>query len=139
MIRGDDRLAGVITFGDLGDRAFDTKRDKSLTAADVMRGQPTVLYADQSLDSAIKVFTVSGDVHVPVLEDKETRRLIGMAHEHEVMARYHRALVEARREEGQGPAAFGQESHEVPGEAATGGESVEAERRGPDRDGSAER
>jgi CIC family chloride channel protein len=93
------RLAGVITFADLGNQAFDTTKDADLAARDVMRGRPPLLYAEQDLEEAIRVFTVSGDVHVPVVEDRESRRLVGLAHEHEVMAAYHRALVQARREE----------------------------------------
>ena len=38
-------------------------------------------------------------VHLPVVEDREGLILLGVAHEHEVMAAYHRALVQARAEE----------------------------------------
>jgi CIC family chloride channel protein len=93
------RLEGVITFADLGNYAFDTDKDDRLAARDVMRRRPPLLHAEQDLEQAIKTFTVSGDVHVPVVEDRESRRLLGIAHEHEVMAAYHRALVQARREE----------------------------------------
>ncbi|MDZ7712331.1 MAG: hypothetical protein U5L06_04100 [Rhodovibrio sp.] len=90
---------GTITFHDLSEAAFDTSRDNRLTAADMMRPAPTVLELDDDLERAVKVFGASGEVHLPVVDDRTSFRLQGVAHEHELMATYHRALTQARREE----------------------------------------
>jgi CIC family chloride channel protein len=95
----DEHLLGTITFHDLSEAAFDTSQDNRLTAADMMRPAPTVLELDDDLERAVKVFGASGEVHLPVVDDRKSFRLQGVAHEHELMATYHRALTQARREE----------------------------------------
>jgi CIC family chloride channel protein len=95
----EEQLLGTITFHDLSESAFDTSRDNRLTAADLMRTAPTVLELDDDLERAVKVFSASGEVHLPVVDDRKSFRLQGVAHEHEMMATYHRALTQARREE----------------------------------------
>ncbi len=92
-------LLGTITFHDLSEAAFDTSQDNRLTAADMMRPAPTVLELADDLERAVKVFGASGEVHLPVVDDRTHFRLQGVAHEHELMATYHRALTQARREE----------------------------------------
>ncbi|MBK1669364.1 hypothetical protein CKO28_15100 [Rhodovibrio sodomensis] len=94
-----EHLLGTITFHDLSEAAFDTSRDNRLTAARMMRPAPTVLELDDDLERAVKVFGASGEVHLPVVDDRQHFRLQGVAHEHELMATYHRALTQARREE----------------------------------------
>jgi CIC family chloride channel protein len=94
-----EHLLGTITFHDLSEAAFDTSQDNRLTAGDMMRPAPTVLELDDDLERAVKVFGASGEVHLPVVDDRKTFRLQGVAHEHELMATYHRALTQARREE----------------------------------------
>ncbi|MBK1696324.1 chloride channel protein [Rhodovibrio salinarum] len=94
-----EHLIGTITFHDLSEAAFDTSQDNRLTAADLMRAAPIVLELDDDLERAVKVFGASGEVHLPVVNDRRNFRLQGVAHEHELMATYHRALTQARREE----------------------------------------
>ncbi|MGF1612063.1 MAG: chloride channel protein [Kiloniellales bacterium] len=92
------RLTGVIAYSDLQDAAGDGE-DAALTAADVARGHPAVLKADDDLTDAIKVYAGSGEAHLPVVADGDSMTLIGIAHEHEVMLAYQRAVSEARAEE----------------------------------------
>ena len=94
-----EHLLGTITFHDLSEAAFDTSQDNRLTAGDMMRPAPTVLELNDDLERAVKVFGASGEVHLPVVDDRTSFRLQGVAHEHELMATYHRALTQARREE----------------------------------------
>jgi CIC family chloride channel protein len=93
------KLLGTITFADLHDAAFTTSHDADWTARNVTRDHPTALDVHEDLESAVKVFAASGEVHLPVVEDRESLILLGVAHEHKVMAAYHRALVQARAEE----------------------------------------
>ena len=95
----DGRLSGVITFSDLHDAAFDTSLDATLVAHDVARKSPAVLSADDDLESALGAYGASGEANLPVVEDRETMRLIGVAPQHEVMLAYQRALDQARAEE----------------------------------------
>lgn len=101
VLRADGRLAGTITFHDMGERAVDTSRDAELTAASIMRKAPPagVLAMDDDLERAVEVFGVTGEAHLPVVSDRSTMQLRGLAHEHALIAAYHRALTQARREE----------------------------------------
>jgi len=99
VIDGDGALLGTITFADFTDSFFDTSKDSDLTAVDVARSNPPLLLADDSLQTAIAVFRKSGEAHIPVVDSHGERRLLGLAHEHEAMAAYHRTLMLARAEE----------------------------------------
>ena len=68
-------------------------------AQSLARAHPTVLHARDDLETAVKVYSSTGEVHVPVVDDRESMRMLGLAHEHEVMLAYHRALDQARAEE----------------------------------------
>ena len=93
------RLVGVITFADLHEAAFDTSHDAEWTATNVMRRKPTVLESHDNLESAVKTFTLSGEVNLPVVEDRKSMLLCGVAQEHEIVLAYHRARDRARGEE----------------------------------------
>ena len=95
----EGRLEGLIGFPDLGELAFDRDRDGELRAADVMHKAGYSLVSSDNLQAAVQAFTSSGEVHLPVINNREERRFIGMVHEHEVMAAYHKTLVQARKEE----------------------------------------
>jgi CIC family chloride channel protein len=93
---GTERLVGIITFSDLHEAAYDTSKDEELTAKDLARAHPTVLAMNDDLETAIKTYGASGEVILPVVADHEGLKMVGVAHEHEVMLTYHRALNEAR-------------------------------------------
>ena len=92
-------LTGTITFPDLHEAAFDTCHDGDWVARSVARDHPAVLQAGDDLATAVEVFGASGEVHLPVVESAGGGRLLGVAHEHEVILAYHRAIQEARAEE----------------------------------------
>ena len=92
-------LCGVITFADLHEAAFDTSHDSEMTAADVLRNRPPMLEIDDDLETAARAYEGSGESTIAVVESRESRRLVGVAHEHSVVLAYHRALDQARAEE----------------------------------------
>ncbi|MEM7172954.1 MAG: chloride channel protein [Pseudomonadota bacterium] len=99
VIEPDGRLTGVLTFTDLHEVAFDTSHDDELNAGMLARKRFPALQARDDLDTAVKLYSVTGEVHVPIVDDHSTMRMMGLAHEHEVMLAYRRALNEARAEE----------------------------------------
>ncbi|MGO1118768.1 chloride channel protein [Rhodovibrionaceae bacterium A322] len=99
VVDGNGVLVGTITFADLAQAAFDFSHDDELSAQSVARKKPPLLQADDDLEDATNFFHSAGEPHVPVVDDRSHRKLLGLAHEHEVMAAYHRALVQARAEE----------------------------------------
>jgi CIC family chloride channel protein len=99
VVDGEARLTGTIIFSDLHEAAFDTCHDAEWVASSVARDHPAVLQVDNDLATAVEVFGASGEVHLPVVADAESGRMLGVAHEHEVMLAYHRALQQVRAEE----------------------------------------
>ena len=93
------RLFGTITFTDLHEAAFDTSHDDELSAGSLARQHPTVLKRSDDLETAVRVYGASGEVHLPVVDDHDGGVMVGVVHEHEVMLAYHRALDQARAEE----------------------------------------
>ena len=93
------KLVGTITFADLHEVAFDTCHDEEWTAVSVARSHPAVLQAHDDLETAVKIYGASGEVHLPVVDRKADMKLIGVAHEHDVVLAYHRAVDQARAEE----------------------------------------
>ena len=63
------------------------------------RQHPTVLKRSDNLETAVQAYGISGEVHLPVVDDSDGGTMIGVVHEHEVMLAYHRALDQARAEE----------------------------------------
>ena len=93
------RLVGTITFADLSDAAFDTSHDAEWSATDVARKKPTVLHVGDDLEEAVRVYGATGEAHLPVVDSDERMTLLGVAHEHEVVLAYQRALNQVRAEE----------------------------------------
>ncbi|WP_421708541.1 chloride channel protein [Algihabitans sp.] len=98
VVDGEGALIGVITFTDIAAVAFDGEVHEELTAAKLARNAP-LLTAEEDLQEAVRVFVGSGEPHLAVVDSREDRRLLGLVHEHEVMAAYQRVLARARAEE----------------------------------------
>ncbi|SME97686.1 chloride channel protein, CIC family [Tistlia consotensis] len=99
VVDGAGVLKGLITYGELAAVAFDGQDHGELTALAIARGNPPLLAADDDLEAAIRSFRQTGEAHLPVVEDRDSRRLLGLAHEHEIMAAYHRLLLQSQSEE----------------------------------------
>lgn len=99
VVDGEGGLLGTIVFGDMSSVAFDKSHDDDWTAERVARKRPPVLQSRDHLERAVQVFASSGEPHIAVVDSRESMKLLGLLHEHQVMAAYHRAVVQARREE----------------------------------------
>ncbi|MET4805398.1 chloride channel protein [Limibacillus sp. MBR-115] len=99
VVDDDERLVGLISFPDLAELAFDSSSDEIMVAQDTMHKAGYLLTARDDLQTAVQAFGASGEVHLPVVFDREEQRFLGFVHEHEVMVAYHRTLQQARREE----------------------------------------
>lgn len=95
-----DRLIGTITLKDLAERAFDTSQDDGQNAGSIARSNPPVAYCEDDLEAAMWLMEGCGEEHIAVVDDKETRHLVGVLHERDLMAAYHRAVLETRRDHG---------------------------------------
>lgn len=99
VVDDDGRLTATVTFSDLADVAFDTSRDTSLVAADLARQRPSALQARDDLETALRKFGTYGEGHVAVVDSYDSMKMLGVAHEHQVVLAYRRAVEQARAEE----------------------------------------
>lgn len=99
VVDGNGCLAGTITLNDLDEAAFDRSHDADWTARDVTRPEPAMLAVDDDLITAVDLFRESGEAHLPVVSDRQSQTLVGVAHEHKVVTSYHEAVIRARAEE----------------------------------------
>lgn len=100
IIEGEGRLIGTVTLGDLADAAFDTSRDGELDAGQVMKSHPPSVGPDDTLSEAVGLFEGSGEEHLAVtVRDPSGRaRIVGVIHERDLLAAYHHAALDARRD-----------------------------------------
>jgi len=99
VVDDDNLLVGTITLADLSEAAFEHDLDDVAKAGDLARRSPPALATGDTLEKALKVMRTTGEPHIAVLDDLETRRFAGCIHERDAMSAYNRALIEARREE----------------------------------------
>ncbi len=101
VLTEDGRLFGTITLNDLDEEAaFDKTLDDLVIAADVARRNPPMLEAGDNLQDAITLMETVQEEHIPVVDNRRDRRLVGFVHEKDVMLAYTQALVRLHREEG---------------------------------------
>jgi len=99
VIDADGRLVGTITLADLAPEAFDRALDTLVIARDVARLTPPMLARSDNLQAALKLMESRSEEHIPVVDSREERHMIGVVHERDVMLAYNEALVRLHREE----------------------------------------
>lgn len=99
VVDEEQRLIGTITNENLAPEAFDPALDDLVVARDIARLNPPMLAAENSLQDALNLMQNQLEEHVPVVADLESRCMIGVVHERDVMLAYNRALVRLHRDE----------------------------------------
>ena len=99
VVRESGALAGTVTLSDLAEAAFDTSMDSLLKATDVARSRPPALEKAADLDAALKLMESAHEEHIAVIDDADSRRMVGLVHQVDVMLAYNRALLRMHREE----------------------------------------
>ena len=99
VIDDQGKLHGTITLTDLRHAAFDPKLGDEVTAGQVARSKPPVLYRTDNIEKAIKLMEQTGEEHLPVLNSAQERHIIGFVHEKDAMMAYNNALLELQSEE----------------------------------------
>lgn len=100
VVDGDGTLHGTITLGDMADSAFDTSMDALLNAQDVTHLHPLALDADDDLGKAFRLMESGGEDHVPVVENHDSMKLIGIVHQRDIMHAHSKAILGAREMNG---------------------------------------
>lgn len=92
------RLVGILTLADIA-HLPDRNPDEPLTAGEAARTDPPLLEASEDVRAAMRLMDNAAESHIPVVESRKGRRVVGFVHEHDVLHAYHRAILEARAEE----------------------------------------
>ena len=100
VVTEDERLFGTITLADLDEAAFDHALDGLVIAADVARRSPPMLEAGDDLQDAITLMETVHEEHIPVVNSRYSRKLVGFVHEKDVMLAYNKALVRLHKDQG---------------------------------------
>ena len=99
VVDADGRLKGTIMLSDMADVAFDVSHDDEYHAIDVARMNPPAICIEDDLETAMSLIEGCGEEHVAVVDSLESRKLIGVLHERDIMLAYHMAVLETRAEE----------------------------------------
>lgn len=91
-------LVGEITSSEITADTFDPGLDTLIRAEDICRQNPVAIVATESLEVALQLMERTGEEHIPVIDDEDSRIIVGMLHHREVLRQYNKALVEAEAE-----------------------------------------
>ncbi|SDH28690.1 chloride channel protein [Roseospirillum parvum] len=98
-IDDDNRLLGPISAQELSAASFDPNLDPLVVAADLIHPSPPMLTPEDTLDQALRVMSGEGLEHLPVVEDRTSRRLLGTVRETDLLLYYNRELFDHRAAE----------------------------------------
>lgn len=92
-------FTGLLALSDVRDAFFESDETSVIRAADVVRKRPRILHAHDTLAQALAYLDATGDDHVPVIDEAQADKLVGILHHRDALLAYNRALLDERREE----------------------------------------
>jgi len=96
VVNEDGVLLGTIMLQDLSEAAFDSSYDALLRAVDVVRQSPPVVTVADDLETAMTLLEDCAEEHVAVVDRLDSKKLVGVLHERDVLRAYHRTVRETR-------------------------------------------
>ncbi|MEE8532342.1 MAG: chloride channel protein [Alphaproteobacteria bacterium] len=102
IVDGDGRLRASLTFDDLGVVAFEAGVGTLINAEDIARSDRTPALAGDSLERALALMSDNDVEFLPVIDDAENRRVIGLVRHKDIIVAHNRALLDAPTEQGGG-------------------------------------
>jgi CIC family chloride channel protein len=97
VIGDTGELVGVLSYQDIRtvlSKRQDPEMDMLLVAGDIATADPVVVTRGQSLNDAMRLFGVRDLSMLPVVDERERTRLVGVLHRRDVLIAYRRALME---------------------------------------------
>ncbi|MDA1057644.1 MAG: chloride channel protein [Proteobacteria bacterium] len=99
VVDGDAGLVGSLTFNSLRGVSLDPELDHLINARDIARLDPPLLCAGDDLEDALKLMETHHEDSLPVVTDRQSRRVVGILHHKTALMAYNQALLRARAEE----------------------------------------
>jgi Kef-type K+ transport system membrane component KefB/CBS domain-containing protein len=89
VVDAEGHLVGTLNFRDLRNLVFNPVLAQMLTAYDMANTAPPVVMADDPLTSVMDVFHKHDVSSLPVIENQESRRLLGIVEQRDVLRQLH--------------------------------------------------
>ncbi len=99
VVDEDRHLVGVIGFSEINEMALDPEFKTPVRAGEMARPVAVVLKAGDSLEEALRQLEASGEEFLPVIDDEQSRKVVGILRQADVLLAYNHALLEAQAEE----------------------------------------
>jgi len=99
VLDADNRLEGVLTVTDLAQSEAPGRGGPPPVAGRIARADAPFLESGDEVRRAMRLMDSAGESHLPVVDNAESRRVVGIVHEHDVMLAYQKAILQARAEE----------------------------------------
>ena len=99
VVDDNDRLTGSLSFTDIKDIAFESGLDHLINARDAARPHPIYVERLESLEKVLGIMDSSGLLYVPVIDNAENMRVVGLVHHRRVLTEYNKALIDMHAEE----------------------------------------
>lgn len=99
VVDDQGRLIGPIGAAELSPVGFDPDLDQLVVAADLARRDCPLLTPEDSLHTTLGLMTEEDLEHLPVVADRDSRRLLGSLHETDLLLAYNRELFDHRAAE----------------------------------------
>jgi CIC family chloride channel protein len=97
VVDGEDRVIGIFSARDVRAFIYDESVWQLAIAKDVMTAEVLSLVPDDSLNKALKCFTVRNIDELPVFDPERPGHLLGMLRRREVIAFYNQQLEEQKQ------------------------------------------
>ncbi len=111
VVDEEGRLVGRLTFPELQEALHEADEaaaeagedpqveEKTRTAADIARRRIGYVALHEDLAHALNMLQTSGEPWLPVVDDRDSRKVVGVIRQADVLLAYNRALLQARAEE----------------------------------------
>lgn len=77
VVKMNGDFLGVISLGEMRDTFYEEQMDNLILAGDIYRDADAVVYAEQPLGAAMKIFERKKIGYIPVLENEGSKKLVG--------------------------------------------------------------
>jgi chloride channel protein, CIC family len=94
VVTNQERYVGMIGFREL--EAAGTGVSKQMTAKEIANFEPIVLAADTPLEQALSMVEYSTEEQLPVVEDLQTLKVVGLVRHSDLLIAYNKALLDER-------------------------------------------
>jgi len=100
VVDRDGRLSGIISFQDFKEIVLEEGLEDLIVVKDIATEKVITVYKDESLDAALGKIGFRNIEHLPVVDSRNPRRIIGILSRRDIFTAYNKALIDRSVSEG---------------------------------------